>query len=157
MIEQFQRCQIERYLRERDLRYLVDQEGDFIVDFYGDEIPDYRVQLSAEGANGEVLGVRLGLETPHPETMRDRIEGFVAGWNRQMRWPKAYVIEDRRGRGIRVIGENSFPLAAGIHQELLDEFIEVSIRAGRQMLGDLVAAAQTPTGDELETWLRRAG
>jgi hypothetical protein len=104
-----------------------------------------------------VLCIRVGTDVNYPEAMRDRIEGFIAGWNRRMRWPKAYVYDDRRGRGIRVIGENSFPLAPGIHQALLDNFIAVSIAAGRQMLAELAPALSTPVATQFENWLRETG
>ena len=157
MIEDFGPPLIERFLRARELRFLVDQDGEFLVDYYGDDVPDYRVQLSAEGPNGKVLCVRIGPATVYPEQLRDRLEGFVAGWNERMRWPKVYLCDDSRGRGIRVIGENSYPLTPGVHRDLLDKLIATSIMAGRQMLVELNSAVGGPTGDELETWLRRTG
>jgi hypothetical protein len=157
VIERFEPRLIELFLRDSDLRFLVDQDGDFIVDFYGDDVPDYRVRLSAEGVDAEVLCIRIGPDICYPETVRDRIEGFVAGWNRRMRWPKAFVTEDARGRGIRVTGENSFPLGPGIHQALLDNFIAVAIGAGRQLITELTLAVDTLSSTELETWLRQAG
>src|SRR5262249_43270319 len=114
---------------------------------------DYRVQLCAEGPNADVLCIRLRPDVIYSETMRDRVEGFVAGWNRKTRWPKAFVADDRRGRGIQVLAENSFPLSAGIHQALLRSFIMVTIESGSQLIGELVEAVTTSGDTELETWL----
>lgn len=158
MIERFQRHLIERFLRANDLRYLIDRDGDFVVDFYGDGIADYRVQLSAEGADADILCITIASDTAYPEALRERIEAFVASWNRARRWPKASIVDDFRGRkAIRVVGDTSFPLNAGIHQALLDDFISVAISAGRHMLTDLASAANTPSSDELETWLDQTG
>ena len=157
MIEPFGPQLLERYLRDNELRFLVDQDGDFLVDFYGEEVNDYRVQLSAEGVDREVLCVRIGTDVTYTEALRDRIEGFVAGWNRRTRWPKVYVADDRRGRGMRVVGENSFLLTAGIHQKLLDDFITMSIMSGRQMLVELGSAVTTVSDGEFDNFLREAG
>ena len=157
MIERFDRAQIARFLRNNNLRFLVDQQGEFTIDFYGDDVPDYRVQIGAEGAHADILYVRIAGDVTYQESARDRIEGFVAGWNRRTFWPKAFLAEDSRGRGIRVIGETAFPLTSGVHQELLDTFIEISMVAGRHLLGELTVAASAASGTELETWLREAG
>ncbi len=77
----------------------------------------------------------------------------MAGWNRRTRWAKAYIAEDARGRGIEVIGENSFPLGPGIHQELLEYFIGATMVAGCEMLAELTCAVDTP-GTDPENWVR---
>ena len=157
MIERFGSDRIERFLKDNALRYLVDQDGDFWVSFSGNDFPDYRVILSVEGVDRDILCIRVNTDDIYSDTVRERIEGFVAGWNQRMRWPKTYLAEDGRGRGFRVVGENSFPLGAGIHQELVSDFIGSSIVAGRQMLKELSAATGIAGGDELETWLRETG
>lgn len=158
MIERFQREMIERYLRANNLRYLVDCGGDFVVDFYGDDVPDYRVQLSVEGVDADILCITISTDTAYPEAIRDRVEAFVADWNRDKRWPKVSIINRFRGStAIRVIGDMSFPLGGGIHQALLDDFISVTMRAGSQMLRNLASAVSTPSSAELETWLGQAG
>jgi hypothetical protein len=158
MIERFQRHLIERYLRANSLRYLVDCDGDFVVDFYGDDVPDYRVLLSVEGVDADILFIAISTDTAYPEAIRDRVEAFVADWNRDRRWPKASIVDGFRGRKtIRVIGDMSYPLGAGIHQALLDEFINVTMRAGSQMLRNLTSAISTPSSAELETWLGQTG
>jgi hypothetical protein len=157
MIEEFGSNRIERFLKDNEFRYLVDQDGDFWVSFYGREMPDYRVVISVEGRDRDILSVRMSTDVTYTDTLRERIEGFVAGWNRRTRWPKTYLADDRRGNGFRVIGENSYPLGAGIHQELLGDLIGSTIVAGREMLKQLAAAANIAGGDELETWLRETG
>jgi hypothetical protein len=157
MIEEFGSKRVERFLKDNELRYLVDQDGDFWVSFYGPEVPDYRALISLEGPERDILCVRMSTDVVYTDTVRERIEGFVAGWNRRIRWPKTYLADDRRGHGFRVIGENSYPLAAGIHQELLSDLIASTILAGREMLKGLAAAASVAGGEELETWLRETG
>ncbi|WP_165759323.1 YbjN domain-containing protein [Mycobacterium decipiens] len=156
MIERFDRRMIEQFLREKDIRYLTDEEGDFIVDFYGDDMPDYRLELSALGG-AEVLSIRIFPVPTYPEEMRDRIEGFVAGWNRRTRWPKAYITDDPRGRGIDVYGESAFPLGPGVHQALLEHFIGTTWSAGYDMLTELARAVDAPGGGTPETWVPERG
>ena len=153
MIERFERRRIESWLRERELKFLINQDGDFVVDFFSEQGHDYRVHLCAEGANTDVLCIHIRPDIIYSETKRDRVEGFVAGWNRKMRWPKAFITDDWRGRGIQVLAENSFPLDAGIHQELLSSFIMVTIDSGRRLIAELAATVDTCGEAELETWL----
>ncbi|OBI84438.1 YbjN domain-containing protein [Mycobacterium sp. 1245805.9] len=153
MIQSFERQLIENWLRASELRFLMDRDGDFVLGFYSDHGPDYRVQLSAEGPEADVLCIRIHPDVVYPEASRERIDAFVAGWNRKTRWPKAFVVNDSRGRGIRVVGENSFPLGPGIHQALLDTFIITTIDSGQQMVAELDATANAVVSAHLETWL----
>lgn len=153
MIQRFERQLLESWLRDSELRFLINQDGDFVLDFYSEHGPDYRVQLSAEGPEANVLCIRIHPDVVYSEAMRDRIDAFVAGWNRKTRWPKAFVINDSRGRGIRVIGENSFPLGPGIHRALLDTFIVTTIDTGQQLIDELDVTANAAVSTQLETWL----
>jgi Putative bacterial sensory transduction regulator len=157
VIEKFGPQMIERFLREHELKFLVDQDGDFWVALHGEGVPDYRVILSVEGHDADILCIRTSAELPYPDIFRDRVESFIAGWNRRMRWPKAYIHDDARRGGFRVIGENQFPLATGIHPELLDDFIVITINASRNLLAELAPAVHLPTADQLESWLRETG
>ncbi len=153
MVEKFERAMIERFLRDNDLRFLVDQDGDFVLDFDGDDVPDYRILLVVEGADEDILAVRIITGKPLPESARGRLERFVAEWNRSTRWPKAYLVDDSRGRGVNVVGGSDYPLGAGVHPELLSDLIVVNLSAASQFMRDLRDALGTPTSGELETWL----
>ena len=157
MIEQFGPELIERFLKDNGLRYLVDQDGEYWVSFYGSDVPDYRATLGLVGANRGILCVRMSTDIVYTDKVREPVEGFVAGWNRRMRWPKTYLADDPRGRGFRVIGENAFPLAAGVHQGLFNELIASTLIAGRGMLTELAAATSIAAGDELDSWARETG
>jgi hypothetical protein len=157
VIEEFGPVMIERFLREYELKFLVDQDGDFWVSLHGEGAPDYRVMLNVEGPDRDILCIRVSTELPYPEIFRDRVEGLIAGWHRRKRWPKAFIHDDARHGGFRVIGENQFPLNTGIHQELLNDFILTTINSGRSLLADLAAAVGLRTADQLETWLRETG
>jgi hypothetical protein len=146
---------IERYLRERELRFMNDQNGHFIVNFYGDDVPDYRFGISIEGARNEVLAIRLLTDAPYPETLRPQAEAFVSGWNRSKRWPKAYIDDDKRGRGFWIVGENCFALDAGVHWELFTEMLDLSIATASQMVHEASSAFNDIV--ELENWLGEAG
>lgn len=153
MIEQFDRCMLERFLRDQGLRFLTDQDGDFFLDFYGEEdAPDYEVTLCVQGDSANVLVIRISPRVVYPEPLRDRIEGFVAGWNRRTFWPKAYLAEHERGRGIKVIGESAFPLGPGIHQDLLECFLGSTMAAGYDMLIEL-AQVVAGSSDQPESWV----
>jgi Putative bacterial sensory transduction regulator len=157
MIEQFGPELIERFLKDNGLRYLVDQDGDYWISFYDSDVPDYRATLAVEGADRGILCIRMSTDVVYSDKMREPVEGFVAGWNRRMRWPKTYLADDPCGRGFRVIGANAFPLAAGVHQGLLNELIASTLIAGRGMLIELAAATSVAAEDELETWVRETG
>jgi hypothetical protein len=154
VIEKFGPLMIERFLRENELKFLVDQDGDFWVSLHGEGVPAYRVLLSAEGHDSDILCIRASAELPYPDAFRDPAEGFIAGWNRRTRWPKAYIREEVRHGGFRVIAENQFPLATGIHPELLNDFITTTIAASHNLLAELAPALDLPTTAELESWLR---
>ena len=143
---------IERYLRAQEWKFLVNQDGHFLVNFYGEDVPDYRFGISLEGADGEILAVRVSSETPFAENIRDQAEAFVAGWNRMKRWPKAYLEDDRRARGFWLGGEFCIPLKAGIHQELCEELLDMCLATGRQLIRESTTALDGV--EELQTWLR---
>jgi hypothetical protein len=146
---------IQRYLRGHDLKFAINQNGRFIVQFYGEDMSDYRVVISVDDTDARILTVVVVSETPYPRTLRAQAEAFVSHWNRLRRWPKAYLEDDQHARGFWIVGENYFPLRAGVHQALLTDLLDISISAGRQLLHASASALDGPEG--LHTWLRHAG
>ena len=146
---------IERYLRGRELRYLIDQDGRFVIHFYGEDVPDYRFGIAVGGPDADILDIIVAPDDPTPEHYRHQTEAFVAGWNRSKRWPKAYLEDDRRGRGFWITAENSVPLRGGVHSELFDDLLDTAIATGRQLVHD--AAKALRDSENLDSWLREAG
>jgi hypothetical protein len=157
MIEEFGPKMIERFVRDAGYKFMTDQSGNYVLDFYGDNVPDYRVHLSVDGQDRSILFIQISPRITYPEGERDRLEALMSGWNRRTRWPKAYLLDDSRGRGIRVIAENAYPLVTGVQQQLVDALILANVHGASNLLREVSAGMGTSTVDELEAWLRRTG
>jgi hypothetical protein len=157
MIEKFGPDMIEKFVRDGGYKFMTDQSGNYVLDFYGDDIPDYRVHLCADGTDGSVLFVQISPRITYPERERERLEALMSGWNRRTRWPKAYLLDDSRGRGFRVIAENAYPLITGTDQQLVAALILANMHGASNLIREVTTAVGTATADELEAWLRRTG
>lgn len=136
---------IETFLRDRDLAYVI-HDGAFLTDFGSVEEAGLTVQLFARGADRNVLTVRLWTDVTYPETTRGFVEEFIADWNRTRFWPKLFIDEDGPGQGVDVVGECSYPLLPGIHRKLFDEFIDLAVALGVNVLGEIFGGVQRNGG-----------
>lgn len=156
-IEKFDRVLIERFLRDERLAYFVDRDGDFHVDFARDDNrPTTRVDLLADGPDGDVYVVRAVSSVVLPQALRARADQFAAEWNRTRRWPKAFTLVDADA-GIHIIGESSWTLSSGIHWPLFRELTITALSTSFEFFDEFTVAPLPPTSDELEHWIQRAG
>jgi hypothetical protein len=155
MIQQFGPDMIERCLRDAELRFMIDQSGNYVLDFAGDDAPpDFRVFVCAEGSSRDVLFIQGSPRDPYPSHARARLEAAAQGWNSSSRWPKAFVTESPRG--IRIFAENSYPLGAGVHQQLVNELIMSNLHAADKLFSTSHEAVVSESADGVEHWLGRA-
>ncbi len=124
-VQQFTRSMVERFLRSRNYRYLTDNDGDFVVHFAYDSDADCKITFYfiASGQNKTIFSINARSDKPIPKAEWGRIVMLCNTWNKEKRWPKAYLsVEDASStRGEIVLGE-SIDLDTGIHQELLDDY-----------------------------------
>lgn len=157
MIETFGRPMIERFLREQQLAFLVDQDGDFHVRFAAnEELPALTAQLSAQGPDGQVYSVHVTTPSVFAQATRPRLDQFASEWNRTMRWPRAYTAADMHS-GVRLVGDANWLLTDGIHWQLFETLSSNALSTSFEMFTKLGANSLTPTSEELEAWLHRAG
>lgn len=156
-IETFDTTLIERYLHARHMHYYRDRDGDFLVMIATDDGPELRVHLTAEGSDRRVFVIRVTTLGVYPAHQRAQLESLIGQWNREKRWPKAYLSDVPDHGGIRVFGENAYPLMSGIHWDLFATLADYTIGAAADLLIWLTQAVGLPTAHEMESWLRRRG
>lgn len=124
-VEKFNRGVIEKVIRRRNWKFLVDSDGDFRVSFaYDDDVGcQMDLYLGAEGSQSSVYTIRVTTSKRIPKSEWDRALMACNTWNRDKRWPKAYLyVEDPSADSTgSIILEHSTDLETGIHQELLDD------------------------------------
>ena len=133
IVEPFQRGMLESFLRRRQLRYLTDQDGDVHVSFGYDPNQgcSLRFLLMAAGSKENILAVRVWSDKRIPRSEWGRAVMACNTWNRENRWPKAYLETDDGDTDTGAISlDLDIPLAPGIHQELLDEILDVMFFGG---------------------------
>ena len=124
-VQNFNRNMIEKYLRGKDLRFLTDSDGDFVVQFgYNEDLGgELTVYLCAEGSRKDVYSIRIMSDKRIAKSDWGRAIMLCNTWNKEKRWPKAYLNvrnPDTDTRGTIEV-EHHIDLEQGIHQELLDD------------------------------------
>ena len=126
----FDRSMIEKHLKSEELYYLVDSEGGYRVDFE-DHDNSLGCDLTAWlGEVEEVLSIFIGSTRQFPKREWGRAIMLCNTWNKENPGPKAFLDTnpDTDTTGSIVLRQ-SYDLEQGIHQELLDDFITVTIGA----------------------------
>ena len=130
-VQPFDRDMIKNHLERNDLKHLVDQDGDLRVDFaaFDDSGYEFSVWLTAEGTNEDIFVIRALANARVPKTQWPVVTAFCNKWNMEKRYPKAFLwIPDDTEQLFGAIHlEGQFPLAAGVTQMILDEFISTII------------------------------
>jgi len=130
-VQRFDHTVIEKYLKGRDLKYLRDSEGDYRIDFAYDEDTgcELTVWLIASGQHNEIYEVLVISDKRIPKSDWEKIIMLCNTWNRERRWPKAYLYV--RDSATDTIGhirlEQQIDLEQGIHQELFNDFTNTII------------------------------
>jgi hypothetical protein len=122
---------IENYLRARNIRYLRDSDGDFCVNFgpQGEIRHTIRVWLLAGGTGQQVYVIRGHAEKRYPRSRWADCLLMCNTWNRDRRWPKAYLDNSDPNSDGEIVLEEQIYVEKGIHQELLDDFSDTVISA----------------------------
>lgn len=128
-VETFGRGMIKRVLDDMKIHYLRDSDEDFVIMFAEDEDAgcELHVFVMAAGSDDEILAIRVLSDAKiksHDVGLKYRV---CNTWNRDKRWPKAYVDDDGD-----FILEEQIDLEKGIHQELLRDYIATTIAAGNK-------------------------
>jgi hypothetical protein len=125
---------ITDHLERNDLKFAIDQDGDYLVDFaaFAEGAPEVRVWLTIEGANEDIFVIRVIGQRPVPKTLWPQLVAACNQWNMEKRYPKAFLFipADTAELFGQVHLEGQFPLAAGVTQPQLDEFISTIIGTG---------------------------
>lgn len=124
-VREFSSAMVEEYLRSRDLKYLRDSDGDFLVRYaYEDEIGcELNMWLIAGGSSKKIYRVLVRSDKRINRDQWDRTYSLCNLWNKERRWPKAYLSwnedDDQTGE---ICLEGQIDLEVGIHQELFNDF-----------------------------------
>jgi hypothetical protein len=126
-VQKFDHSMIEAYLRGRELKFLRDSDGDFVLEWERDETIgcELRMLLAAAGKNKDIYSILVRSNRRIPRQDWERCVSLCNTWNREKRWPKAYVFwlegDDASGQ---ILLEGQIDLAKGIHSELFADFTE---------------------------------
>ncbi|MCS6802126.1 MAG: YbjN domain-containing protein [Chloroflexota bacterium] len=126
-VETFSPAMLETYFRSRRLAYQRDADGDYRVAFAYDEELGCALDcwFLIGGRDRQILAFRAVGLRPIPRSEFSRVIELCNEWNRDRRWPKAYLYarapDDPEGA---IYLEENIDLAPGIHQDLLDDWLD---------------------------------
>jgi hypothetical protein len=135
-VQKFDHDMIKKYLHAHDLKYLIDSDGDFLVQFgYADEWGcSLKIYLIVGGTRKDIYVIKVYSDKRISRGDWTRVIGLCNTWNKERRWPKAYLHVDDPAAdqtGLVVV-EQHIDLEKGIHQELLDDFTSTMIMGAFQ-------------------------
>jgi hypothetical protein len=145
---------IERYLDARGLRFYRDGDGEHYLLLLSSEHCRLHVQIGLSGRDRSVLAIRVSPADHYAAGERGRLMELVNEWNRETRWPKAFVWETSTPGRVGVVGENSYPLTDGIHFDAFATFIDVTVRCATDLFDKIAQSLELPSAETLETWLQ---
>jgi hypothetical protein len=125
-VRTFDHTMIQAFLKSSGLKYLTDSDGDYVVEFSYN--PDLDCELSywfiVGGKDRDIYRVAVHTNKRLAQQQIGQAIVLCNEWNRERRWPKAYVnLVDSSGVSYgEIILEEQLNLEAGIHQELLNTF-----------------------------------
>jgi hypothetical protein len=156
-VEPFGTELIERYLDSRGWRFFRGRTGREFLVLLSTGQGELHVNVRASGSRRDVLVVRVSPAAHYSAGDRSRLMELVNEWNRDTHWPKAFVRETSDPARVGVVGENSYPLGAGIHVEALGNFIEHTISCAAESFDKIADAVRVPSSQTLEAWLHHTG
>lgn len=154
-IEKFGTDLVERYLHQRGLRYHRDRHGGRFSMMISTARCDLLGQLDVHGPDRGLLDIRIS--EFRAATERTRLMELVNEWNRETRWPKAFVYETADPARIGVAGENAYPLTHGIHFQALATFVDTTIGGAIELFEWIRRTVDLPSAQTLERWLGETG
>ena len=130
-VQTFDRSMIESSLRSASLRFLRDDDGDFIVQFGYDSATDCEINIGFDvsGNTHSVYSIHGTSDKRIPRNDWGRVVMMCNTWNKERRWPKAFLYTRNPGSDATatIVLEENLDLDTGIHQELLDDFTLTTI------------------------------
>jgi hypothetical protein len=155
LIEEFNHELIERYLELRGLQFNRAGNGrEFLVPL-GGEHSGVRVRLRISGSKSNILTIRVTPAEHYQTTQRHRLMELVNGWNRDTRWPKAYVRETSTPDLVGVVAENCYPLMDGIHFEAFTRYVDYAIGGAVELFDTISQGIELPSARTMDLWLRK--
>ncbi|REJ38876.1 MAG: YbjN domain-containing protein [Microcystis flos-aquae TF09] len=135
-VQSFDRCMIESYLKDKDFNYLKDRDGDFQLTFRRDDKMGCELTFffMAQGEEGSIYVITAFSDKPIPRSDWGKALMFCNTWNKEIRWPKAYLSasdpdNDTTGK---IVLEEHIDLCEGIHQALLNDFTDTVLSTAIQ-------------------------
>ncbi|GAB4441339.1 MAG: hypothetical protein OHK0015_38500 [Chloroflexi bacterium OHK40] len=130
-VQKLSHAMVEEYLRTMGYKFLRDSEGDYRVDFSYDEQLDCKISyyMLIDGQNRNIYTVRVYSDKRVPRNDWPRFLFLVNEWNKDKRWPKAYLYirDPQTSPSGEVILEQQMDFEQGIHQELLNDFTNTTL------------------------------
>jgi hypothetical protein len=129
-VEKFTRSMIEHFLQESDMRYFTDSDGDFLVQFsYDEELGcSLNMYFMASGDDAEIYYISARSDRRILKNDWEQALKACNAWNRERRWPKAYLRVDKATDASgEIVLESQIDLEQGVHQELLNSFSQTMI------------------------------
>lgn len=136
VVEVFDETMLEQYLITRNYDYIVVEGGRMFVELDHDDdlgcALSYSLEIDRDTEGKKILGVYIGSSTAISRADWGRIIYLCNKWNKEQCWPKAYLeVGDAEVDQTSFIQlEQSINLGPGVHQELLDQWIDDAITGG---------------------------
>ncbi len=129
-IETFSPAMIEAYVKAKEFAYLKDPHGDYFIEFaeQAECACHLTARLSITGDQRDVYSIRVTSDRRIPQRDWGRAVLVCNQWNKERRWPKAYLHHaDKGAEHGDIILEGQIDLEAGIHQALFDSYTDTII------------------------------
>jgi hypothetical protein len=130
-------------LERAGVRYLSGGDGGFLALFDppNAEKPALHATFHAAGPDGDVLAVRVTMARLFDADDWPRMLAAINIWHQDHRWPKGHVeyLPSQPGRIplARLVAKHHVAFTAGVHDEMLDETIEVALATSVNFLSSL--------------------
>jgi hypothetical protein len=120
---------LAQMLAQLSLRYFTDADDNIIVLF-----ESHGVMIALEGPDDSILVMRVRAHQATSSMWAGRAYQAVNEWNHLRRFMKAYVGDLTEKGDLPLYAEMQIPLDAGVHDDLLLEFIDCALGAAGQFV-----------------------
>jgi len=133
-VRKLDEAMIESFFKTANVRYLKDSEGDYLAQYAYDENTkcEITLYLIRAGEKKEVLHVLVLSDAAIPADELGAAVFFCNTWNKEKRWPKAFLVHEENAPYGSIRCEEQIDLEQGVHQELFNDFVTTAFSAGNQ-------------------------
>jgi hypothetical protein len=125
------------------------------------EKPALQATFHAAGPDGDVLAVRLTVARLFGADDWPRMLAAMNSWHQDHRWPKGHLeylpFQPDWTPLARLVAEHHVSFTAGVHDELLEETIQVALATSLSFLSAICppprVSQESVTTEELDKWL----